>query len=64
MKAQMSSSRFISSTAGDSFDALAMGDLDADGRFSTFSIAGKTQEDGGDLALIVAPNIGEVDPRE
>jgi type IV pilus assembly protein PilA len=51
-------------SSGDSFEALAMGDLDADGRYSTFSLPGKIQSDGGDLVLIVAPNIGEVDPQE
>lgn len=46
------------------FQAIGRGDLDADGDFSTFTLAGKIQQEGNDLVLIVAPNIAESNPQE
>jgi type IV pilus assembly protein PilA len=49
---------------GSIFEALAMGDLDGDGKLSTYSMRGEIIRDGGDLVLLVSPSIDEVDPME
>lgn len=46
---------------GDTFTALANGDLNGDGTFSTFSITGSI---GSGMVLNVAPNMLEVNPEE
>jgi type IV pilus assembly protein PilA len=46
---------------GDSFEARAKGDLNADGILSTFTVTGRVQPDG---ALAVEPSIRETDPGE
>lgn len=51
-------------STGDTFDALAQGDLDGDGTPSTFTYAGKIQEEGGQLVLTLATKIEEVNPEE
>ena len=50
--------------AGDTFVAIAEGDLDADGTPSKFELGGKIQSDGGDLILTVAPSLKETLPLE
>jgi type IV pilus assembly protein PilA len=55
------------SAAGDRFVATAQGDLNGDGRLSTFTITGTIQNDtqvGGGLTLTVAPNITELNPED
>jgi type IV pilus assembly protein PilA len=42
------------------FTCLAHGDLDGDGKPSTFSMAGGIDDKSGKAVAIVAPNIGEV----
>jgi hypothetical protein len=49
---------------GSTFEALAMGDLDADGKLSTYSMNGEVLQQGGDLVLVLSPTIGEIDPME
>jgi hypothetical protein len=49
------------SKAGDSFTATANGDLDGDGKASTFRLKGQIDST---LSLNVAPNIEETDPTE
>lgn len=50
---------------GDTFTAIANGDLDGDGTVSTYSLAGQIQTAGtNDVVLTVAPNFTEVDPLE
>ncbi len=47
------------------FSALAHGDLNGDGTFSTFSLAGKLQQgSSGGLVVTIAPSLGETDPDE
>lgn len=49
---------------GATFTCTAMGDLDGDGVFSTFTMPGSIQADTGKLAAVLAPNIAEVSPDE
>jgi type IV pilus assembly protein PilA len=51
--------------AGDTFNAIAQGDLDANDVLSTFQIDGKIQADStGALTVTIAPNIRETLPEE
>ena len=45
---------------GEKFDAIAQGDLDADGTLSTFKISGEIR----DRTVVLAPTIDESDPEE
>ncbi len=49
---------------GSTFQALALGDLDADGKMSTYSMSGEVVAQSGDLVLLLTPGINEVDPME
>ncbi len=50
---------------GDTFTAVAVGDLDGDGNTSQFSLNGEIKESSTkDLVLVVAPNIAESSPTE
>lgn len=52
---------------GDTFQALAHGDLNGNGTLSTFELDGQIQNDtakGGGLVVTIAPNIQETDPEE
>jgi type IV pilus assembly protein PilA len=49
---------------GDSYQAIARGDLDGDGNFSTFQLEGLVVEDAGRLTLTVAPAVQETNPEE
>lgn len=49
---------------GDTFSAIARGDLDGDEVLSEFKLAGEIKADSNDLVLVVAPNIAEVNPTE
>lgn len=54
-------------SAGDqnvTFDAIAQGDLDGDGKLSEFKISGKIVKAGKGLELLVAPSFAEKDPDE
>jgi type IV pilus assembly protein PilA len=48
-------------SAGDTFTALANGDLNGDGTLSTFSITGSVN---GSFALNIAPNMAEIQAEE
>jgi type IV pilus assembly protein PilA len=50
--------------AGESFSAIARGDLDGNTSPSTFSLAGQIQADGTALVVTLAPNIAEAHPDE
>jgi hypothetical protein len=50
-----------STNPGDSFTAIANGDLNGDSVLSTFTLSGKIN---GSYALNVAPNIAETSPEE
>jgi type IV pilus assembly protein PilA len=52
------------STAGSTFDITAAGDLDGDTASSLFTYEGSIANDGGELVVILAPNIKESDPDE
>jgi type IV pilus assembly protein PilA len=56
----------VSGTSGDTFDAMAEGDLDGDTILSTFELQGKIQGDsaGTNLVVTIAPNIIENSPDE
>jgi len=50
---------------GDTFQALAYGDLNGDGTLSTFELDGKIQKgSSGGLVVNIAPNIQSTDPEE
>jgi type IV pilus assembly protein PilA len=49
---------------GDTFDAIAQGDLDGNDVPSTFTLSAKIQEDGKQKVVTIAPNISEVSPEE
>lgn len=50
---------------GDTFHALAQGDLDGNGTKSTFDLAGQLTQDGtGPIVVTIAPNIAETSPDE
>ncbi len=52
-------------TADDQFTAIAMGDLDGDDDFSTFTLGGLVQDEtNGGLVLTLATTIQEVNPEE
>ncbi len=52
-------------TADDgSMVATAQGDLNGDGKLSTFSVAGGIKKEGNVKVFVVAPNFSEVDPDE
>jgi hypothetical protein len=45
---------------GDTFEAVAQGDLDADGTLSTFKLEGVIR----DRTVVISPTIGETSPDE
>jgi type IV pilus assembly protein PilA len=49
---------------GDTFTAMAQGDLDGDSTLSTFTLLGQVQADGSELAVTIAPNFTEENPLE
>jgi type II secretory pathway pseudopilin PulG len=49
---------------GTTFEALAQGDLNGDGRRSSLSLTGEVTKTDGKFHLRVAPNIAQVDPDE
>lgn len=49
---------------GDTFQARAHGDLNADGVYSTFAMSGRIQRDTEGMVLIVGPGIAETNPLE
>jgi type IV pilus assembly protein PilA len=50
---------------GDTFDAIAQGDLDADGTLSTYKLSGLVQKGkNNDIVLNVSPSISETNPEE
>jgi len=51
-------------TTGDTFQCVAVGDLDGDGVGSQFTIAGRIQAVGNEQTVTVAPNIAELAPEE
>jgi type IV pilus assembly protein PilA len=51
----------VGNAQGDSFTAMANGDLNGDGNLSTFQLLGQIQQG---MALNVAPTLGEVNPEE
>jgi len=55
-----------SATSGNTFTAMANGNLDGDTAYSTFSLGGLVLQDGssGDLVLTLATTVNEVDPEE
>ena len=53
-----------SAASGDSFTALAHGDLDGNGTLSTFSMQGSIKAEGTALVLVLAPNMSETAPEE
>jgi len=59
-----STSDGTASDEGDTFTAIAHGDLDGDGVTSTFSFFGALQEDSGGLVLTLADQIAEADVEE
>lgn len=52
------------SAAGDSFQAVAQGDLDGDGTLSTFTLEAEVRAEGDVLVLVTAPSITEGSPDE
>jgi len=46
------------------FSCRAHGDLDGDGKESTFYITGGVKSDSGKMVAVAAPNIGEIQPDE
>jgi type IV pilus assembly protein PilA len=53
-----------SNAAGDTFTAIAVGDLDGDTVTSSFTIGGEIKEDSSGLVLVAGPNITEANPQE
>lgn len=51
-------------SANDSFDAIAQGDLDGDGDFSTFTMGGIVRDGGNGLQLVLATTVQEENPEE
>lgn len=49
---------------GDTFQARAHGDLNADGVYSTFSVSGRIERDAEGMVLVVGPGIAETNPLE
>jgi type IV pilus assembly protein PilA len=49
---------------GDTFQAIAQGDLDGNGVPSTFEMDGKIQDESGAKVVTLAPNISELAPDE
>lgn len=55
----------VTGAVGDSFTAIANGDLNGDGNLSTFSVAGEIKVDTkGGPVVVIAPTIKEEDPDE
>jgi type IV pilus assembly protein PilA len=54
----------VSPSAGDTFSAIANGDLDADGVASNFVRQGLVVSDAGNLTLTLSPAIAETNPEE
>ena len=50
--------------AGDSFNAIANGDLDGDGNPSSFSLAGTLTTDGSEIVVLMEPSIQEANGEE
>ncbi len=51
--------------AGETFSAVAQGDLDGDGTLSTFTLGGAIQASAsGDLVVTIADSIAEAEPEE
>ena len=53
-----------SGRVGTTFEALAQGDLNGDGRRSSLSLTGQVTKTDGQFHLRVAPNVKQVNPEE
>ena len=54
----------VSATSGQTFTAVAKGDLDGDGTLSTFNLGGQVVSDSGQLVLVLATTVQEIQPEE
>jgi type IV pilus assembly protein PilA len=55
---------YTETTADEAFEALATGDLNANGAFSEFRMTGAVQTKSGESMLTLSPSITEVNPDE
>lgn len=54
----------VAAASGDTFDAIAQGDLDGDDDLSTFTLGGIVRDGGNGMQLVLATTVQEENPEE